>query len=95
MGSLSATQYSLLLVAVAVAGATSGLSAASIARRSRRHRRRVFRAGFFCGAMATVIARRRWHDAMRLAVLPFAAPLGRSPRWRPRQFRLSLRGHGR
>lgn len=95
MGSLGATQFIFLLLAVALAGATVGFVASRVARRNKRRTRGVFLVGFLCGVMAVSVARRRWDSASRLAVRSLSswvlpARLDLSTRRRPRQRRPSV-----
>ena len=89
MGSLGATQFICLLLAVALAGAMGGFIASTAVRRNIRRTRGVFLVGFFCGVMAALIARRRWHGTRRLAVRSLSSSvlrvrLGVSPPWQSR-----------
>lgn len=89
MGSLGATQFICLLLAVALAGATGGFIASTAVRSNKRRTRGVFLVGFFCGVMAALVARRRKHGASRLAVRSLSSSvlpvrLGVSPRLQSR-----------
>jgi hypothetical protein len=59
MGSLGLTHLISLLLAVAIVAATCGFIASAVVRRNKRHSRRFFLLGFFCGLMAGAILRGR------------------------------------
>ncbi len=94
MGSLGTPQFILLLVSVAMVAALCGFVGSTVARVKKRHVRRSFMTGFFCGFTAGVVVRRRWRDIGRLAARTLSSSavpvrLGLSPQ-RPRRLPMSL-----
>jgi hypothetical protein len=94
MGSLGTPQFIVLLAVVAAAAALCGFIASTLARSKKRHPRRFFMTGFFCGFTAGVVVRRRWRDIGRLATRALGSSglpvrLGLPPR-RPRRLPMSL-----
>jgi len=94
MGSLGTPQFILLLAVVAAAAALCGFIASTVARSKKRHARRFFVTGFFCGFTAGVVVRRRWRDIGRLAARALSSSalptrLG-LPSRRPRRLPMSL-----